>query len=490
LLAPDVPEITGDVLGIDERSCAQKTLAAGIALTFLLVTILAARFGGGQGPELRGFVPIVATLWTCAEMVTAILLGSQFLLTGRVVIAWLSFAYGFTALLTMPYLAYFPGVFVSGPYARGDEQISVVLWALWHLSFPLIIAAAFLRDPQIARRVAYRHRIRGWFAVGVVSCVAVAAVATIVIVACRAHLPAFVANGRFLFPFTAFVAPAVALTNAVACVIVLTRKHVASPLRIWLAVSLFTAMLDGVLNGITPARYSVAWYFGKVETLATSGIVLTILLFEVSRINHQMVERAMLDPLTGLRNRRELEQRLRQAFDAFVLRPSAIAMLVVDIDLFKKYNDTYGHAAGDRTLKLIARALEEGGLRPGSDILARYGGEEFVIVLTDTSAAAAVAMATGIRERLAALAIPHVASPTGCVTASVGIGYAADGSRIEPERLFELADRALYAAKDRGRDRAVLFSDGSEAMRAPHAGRLLAAINDERPREHRLRTGT
>ncbi len=490
MLAPDPLDTGGISLDIDERASVQKTLACVIALAFVAATFFAARYGGAQGPEWHGFLPSVATLWTCAELTTAILLANQFFLTGRIVVAWLAFAYGLTGLMTIPYLVYFPNVFGTGPYTPGDEQVSVTLWVLWHIGFPSVVAFALLRDPLIRKRLSYRHQIRRRLVAGVALCAGTAVCATVLVVALRSHLPLLIANGHFLRAFTMFVVPVVVVTNAGACALVLTRGHSASPLRIWLGVALFTATLDGLLNGFAPSRYSVSWYLGKVETLATSGIVLAMLLFEVSRIYRQMAERAMIDPLTGLRNRRELEQQLRMAFDRIRGGSSAIAMLIIDIDLFKKYNDTYGHAAGDWALQRIARALQDCGLRPNRDVVARYGGEEFVIVLTDTSAEAAVTAAAGIRERLAALAIPHAGSPRSVVTASIGIAYAANVSSIEPARLFDLADRALYAAKDRGRDRAVLFTDGTERARAPHAGRLLAAINDDRPREQRLRTGT
>jgi diguanylate cyclase (GGDEF)-like protein len=171
---------------------------------------------------------------------------------------------------------------------------------------------------------------------------------------------------------------------------------------------------------------------------------------ELATDNRRLGRLATRDTLTALANRRGLDTHLQ----GVLRRPrgGALSVLMVDIDHFKEYNDRYGHQQGDDCLQQVARALAGVPIRTG-DLVARYGGEEFVVVLPGTDEEAAVAMAERLRETVAALAIPHEASPVApVVTVSVGV---ATGSRDSADGapLIEAADAALYRAKAAGRNR-------------------------------------
>ncbi|HEX9671003.1 MAG TPA: diguanylate cyclase, partial [Thermoanaerobaculia bacterium] len=160
-----------------------------------------------------------------------------------------------------------------------------------------------------------------------------------------------------------------------------------------------------------------------------------------------------LDGLTGIANRRRFEEVLdlewRRASRAGL--PLAIAM--VDIDHFKRYNDAQGHQRGDDCLVRVAHALA-GSLHRAGDFVARYGGEEFVVVLPGSDEEQAVAYAETLRRGIEALAIPHADSaPAGVVTVSAGVAAAVPEPGAPPAALVEAADRALYAAKRGGRNR-------------------------------------
>jgi len=129
------------------------------------------------------------------------------------------------------------------------------------------------------------------------------------------------------------------------------------------------------------------------------------------------------------------------------------AMILTDVDFFKKYNDRYGHVAGDACLRKVAGAIATGARRP-ADLAARYGGEEFALILPDTDLDGAMAVAELIRAAVAALAIEHADSASGRVTLSLGVVAGYPGS--EPDHMacawVEAADAALYEAKAAGRD--------------------------------------
>lgn len=167
----------------------------------------------------------------------------------------------------------------------------------------------------------------------------------------------------------------------------------------------------------------------------------------------RLMSLAQRDDLTGILNRRGLDFRLGRMMDRQSGRP--LALLVVDIDRFKAYNDSLGHAAGDQCLRAVAAAL--GGCLPRSaDLIGRYGGDEFLIVLPDRYRPGAALVAEECRQAVEKLNIPHPAVPGGFVTVSVGL---ADAFPERATRLaalgagIEEADRALYRAKKAGRNR-------------------------------------
>ncbi|EED31541.1 response regulator [gamma proteobacterium NOR5-3] len=161
-----------------------------------------------------------------------------------------------------------------------------------------------------------------------------------------------------------------------------------------------------------------------------------------------------IDSLTGVANRRHLEEQLNATWSMARRSGAPVSILMLDIDLFKQYNDTLGHSAGDDCLRLIAQAIKSKLLRE-HDMLARYGGEEFVVLLYDTDAKGAERAANRILDCVRVLDLPHPASDVSeHVTISIGCATLGEKERDDPHRLIDLADKALYQAKAQGRNRA------------------------------------
>ena len=170
----------------------------------------------------------------------------------------------------------------------------------------------------------------------------------------------------------------------------------------------------------------------------------------------QLLRLASIDGLTGLANRRSFDETLDQEWRRSRRNRTPLSLALIDIDFFKRYNDHYGHQAGDDCLKTVAATLAHAAERPG-EIVARYGGEEFAVVLPLCDVATARALAEKMRKRVADLALPHAGSLIGDhVTISCGVATLT-GEPIEamPDEasLITAADQALYAAKEAGRDR-------------------------------------
>jgi len=160
---------------------------------------------------------------------------------------------------------------------------------------------------------------------------------------------------------------------------------------------------------------------------------------------------AYLDGLTGVYNRRHFDTQLPIEYQRCIRSGGSLAVLLVDVDHFKRYNDCYGHLAGDDCLRRVAQTLAETLRRPG-DLMCRYGGEEFVCLLPDTDLAGAVTVAESLVSRVSALALPHAQSELGQIV-SVSVGGAASHPVPggEPALLLSSADQQLYAAKQAGR---------------------------------------
>lgn len=160
---------------------------------------------------------------------------------------------------------------------------------------------------------------------------------------------------------------------------------------------------------------------------------------------------ATRDGLTALANRRhfdiQLQASLRRAKDA----GGMVSLLLLDVDYFKPFNDTYGHPAGDRILKTIASTLKAC-CRKHTDMVARYGGEEFAVIMQDATPGLAEQAANRMRNAVRNLNIAHKASPLGRVTISIGVATLEGYLALTEAELLEKCDAALYAAKCAGRD--------------------------------------
>jgi diguanylate cyclase (GGDEF)-like protein len=164
---------------------------------------------------------------------------------------------------------------------------------------------------------------------------------------------------------------------------------------------------------------------------------------------------ALTDSLTAVANRRQFDTVIAAEVKRSMRTKKGLALLLIDVDKFKNYNDLYGHGAGDLCLKRIAAALGSSVGRP-SDLVARYGGEEFVVLLPDTDAPGASAVASKLLTAVRDLGIAHAAWERGIVTISIGIAISPPQPVIDPVWLIQQADQALYAAKQAGRDRALM----------------------------------
>lgn len=179
---------------------------------------------------------------------------------------------------------------------------------------------------------------------------------------------------------------------------------------------------------------------------------------ELEYANKILEKLANIDGLTCIANRRCLDLHLEKEWANLVHKQKPLALLLIDIDHFKLYNDHYGHQAGDECLQMIANTIEQSLSRP-TDLVGRYGGEEFMVLLPNTMQIQAIEIANTIQNNIQYLNIPHIAaSRYNRITASIGITSITLYTQETLEQLIEAADKALYSAKNTGRNRTCYLS--------------------------------
>lgn len=172
----------------------------------------------------------------------------------------------------------------------------------------------------------------------------------------------------------------------------------------------------------------------------------------LEELNVELQRLSSIDGLTGLSNRHFLQEYLTAEWKRAKREQSSLSVVMIDVDDFKLYNDTYGHLAGDEALKSVAEAIKRTFVRP-VDAVARFGGEEFMVVLPDTSLAGARYVAEKLRSSVEMLRIPHRATASNNLTVSIGVASAVPQPGDSAAELVRAADTALYACKRNGRNR-------------------------------------
>ncbi|MBJ7313318.1 diguanylate cyclase [Rugamonas sp. CCM 8940] len=226
---------------------------------------------------------------------------------------------------------------------------------------------------------------------------------------------------------------------------------------------------------ITPPFWQ-RWWFRLLAGLLVVGALLGVHLLRLKRVTRQQRELKQLveertgeleesnrklaalsttDGLTGVANRRGFDLALEREWRRAERTGQTVALTMLDVDHFKKYNDHYGHLAGDACLRAVAELITSHGRRT-TDLVARYGGEEFALLAAATDSADAFGVAEAICAELLKLQLPHAGSPFGVVTISIGVAVLLPSEHNTPEQLVRQADRAMYRAKEKGRNMALL----------------------------------
>jgi diguanylate cyclase (GGDEF)-like protein len=440
---------------------SRRSVAAATTVGALLVITTAAMLtvANADLPHIPELLIAYDAALVMLSLMTAYLLFGQFLVSGALAVALLATAYLMTGALQIENLLFFPDVFLRQDLFHVDPSSSIWVWLICHVLFPALLCVyAFVDRTNLAvpvRAVNATVLLCGVAALAVMGSV-------FWLVTDGVHLlPPLMVTRTDVDLHTSSLGPTAWVLNLAALVLLVGWLRCRSLVQLWLAVAVLASLLDVSVVLYAPIRYSAGWYLSRAISLCATGVVLaamlremTLLYARVADLNERLEQMAVTDGLTGLANRRHFNAMLDREWRRARREHHDVSLLMIDIDWFKGYNDRLGHLAGDDCLRRVAGAIAAAVQRP-TDLAARYGGEEFAVILPNTDAVGALAVARRVLASVAALALPYPGEAMRFVSVSIGTATLAPLAAGTEATLIAASDEALYRAKNEGRNRAV-----------------------------------
>jgi len=419
------------------------------------------------------FIPAYESALVVCDVMTAVVLFGQFSFLKSRAVCLLACGYLFTAWMALFHTLSFPGVFSRNGFFGDGSETAAWLYVFWHAAFPCFAIAYVLanRRSDTAPSGEDASVLNGGGRVSeiiaaIVTVSAAAMLMTLVATVQWKHRPVLVADGHFTAALTTAVSAVCALSIVALALLYMRRRSV---LDLWLIVVMSAQLFDTALSALlNAARYDFGWYAGRLYGLLAASFLLIGLLIEnlshFGRLVHLSAELGVANRALKLVAREDALTRVanRRRFDEYAAAQVALAhrsgrplsVVLFDVDLFKTYNDVYGHQAGDECLQQVAAVLRSWCRRP-ADMAARYGGEEFALILPDTWLHGATWIAEQVRAAVAELALPNPGESPAGNHVSISGGVASLTGNMTQAELLKVVDDALYRAKALGRNRVV-----------------------------------
>jgi len=416
--------------------------AGAVLLLVLIIAGAVAPYAPFHAPDQESILSACQVAAVAFQLMTAMLLYGQWRAGRHASIGFLAVAFAFSALTTTIFLLEIPNAITQNgaiPLPRGYVGY---YWFAWQLG-TFVLIGLFIATARRLRPIDS----------GVWAAAAASFAFAVVLTACvtwgNQWLPQLTVNGQFDTLNERILHPVFLGLGTITLVALVAATRLQRAIDVYAALFLAGMIADAYLLLVASAPYSFGRVGGRIEVLLVSltvGLVLirrvNLMYRQLTTENRRLARAAMVDPLTGVANRR--------AFDFQIeLIDHDVVLLIIDIDHFKEFNDLHGHRAGDDCIRRVARALAANVLR-SDDVIARYGGDEFAAILHEIDLDDAIHVADRIRRAVADLGIPGREEGT---TVTVSIGVAAYVRGEGTADMVRRADEALYRAKNGGRNR-------------------------------------
>jgi diguanylate cyclase (GGDEF)-like protein len=450
-------------------------IAAGVALTAAVLAAATSAAGAHALGPSETFSAAATAASLVAMLVSSTILHNRYRATGHVPFAVLGAAFAGTAAFVAPQLLLAPHGLVAAGIGL-DARGAAWQWFAARAAFIALVGIYVCSESVFARNLLVGERgtsAARAYAGGVVTA------ATFVcglIVACQHRLPPFLTGNAFTPLAHTLVNEALLAAAAVVLTALLVGSNFRNATHVWLAVAVALLIVETLVASEGAPRFTFAWYVATCAAFAWQSVFVVVQLAAAydqltafAADKRDLLEETLHDALTGLFNRRGFDQRLDAMLVECRSARAPLALIALDIDHFKLYNDYFGHPAGDEVIRTVGGAIAETANRP-TDACCRIGGEEFAVVLGMTDDAGALIVAERIRAAILKLRIEHAPKASNeIVTVSIGIAVHDGSMLIHPKDIAERADKALYQAKRLGRDRIVSYNDQRETTAALRA---------------------
>jgi diguanylate cyclase (GGDEF)-like protein len=445
-LPPKASKASGPMLSIATApvDARQRSLAIGVISALVGGSCALLPFAAWRLPAAPVTLPAVLGVALTANIITAYVLFSQFLTNRLLGTGFLACAYLAAGIGLCGTVASFPELFGG----RTSSQLAIWIWIARNVEFPLLVIVAVALDRE-RRAVPDARSVRRWTVGLATAAVLLALVPIAAGAAWVAYFPHVVVGSRGVGSGQTLSGEVIVAINLVALVLTVLWTRGRTVLQTWLIVALVASVLDVQIAVSAAEPFTVGWYLARALVVCSATAVLFAYLQQMHVLVAKLSDLSMVDGLTALPNRRYFEMRLEGAIRNARRSKRPLALLLADVDRFKSFNDTFGHLAGDESLKAVAAQLRICALRPG-DVVARWGGEEFVAVLPETDHEGAYLVAERMRASIAGLPLAD-RSAAGAVTISIGVTLLGDADD-RMQTMMQRVDIALYVAKSRGRN--------------------------------------
>lgn len=403
-------------------------------------------------PMVPGFIAGCGILIFFASMQTAFLLYSQSKLDFDSGVSFLASGYLSISFLAFTHTLFLPGIFFSANLFPENSQISAWLWIVWHLIFPIFIILYSLVN---LGKLSCSYKLSQWIfrftPIGIFLLI-------ILLINIEPLLPMLIVDGKY-GSYQSVDSVLIFLLTAFSFILLIKSRGLNNRQDLWLTLAIIVHGLDVFYGIVGEARYSLGWYLGMISSVISSSIILSVFIYQIFNIaqsknqeNLHLKDISELDPLTGIANRRKFNLLYRELWNLSFQQQKPICLILLDIDHFKSYNDSFGHPSGDLCLIKIAKILSDI-LKRKADFATRMGGEEFALLLYGAPEKINREIAEESRKAVESLRIPYSANSTAYVTVSVGYGTIIADQTITPEAFYNMVDQALFKAKAEGRNR-------------------------------------